>query len=103
MASFDLPDHLIETLSRVLNQLQQTLPELPQAPDFSAPAFKWQDRQLKPIYTPKTFRLDDLKGIEAQKKKIVQNTLQFLHGFPKTIFCSRAHEARENLQLCARF
>lgn len=82
MASFDLPDHLIETLSRVLNQLQQTLPELPQAPDFSAPAFKWQDRQLKPIYTPKTFRLDDLKGIEAQKKKIVQNTLQFLHGFP---------------------
>ncbi|WP_288387080.1 ATP-binding protein [uncultured Acinetobacter sp.] len=82
MASFDLPDHLIETLSRVLNQLQQTLPELPQAPDFSAPAFKWQDRQLKPIYTPKTFRLDDLKGIESQKKKIVQNTLQFLHGFP---------------------
>lgn len=69
MASFDLPDHLIETLSRVLNQLQQTLPQLPQAPDFSAPAFKWQDRQLKPIYTPKTFRLDDLKGIEAQKEK----------------------------------
>ena len=103
MASFDLPDHLIETLSRVLNQLQQTLPQLPQAPDFSAPAFKWQDRQLKPIYTPKTFRLDDLKGIEAQKKKSYKIPYSFCTAFQQTIFCSRAHEARENLQLCARF
>lgn len=82
MASLDLPDHLIHTLSQVLNQLHEVLPKIRQEPDFSAPAFKWQDKQLKPIFEPKKFDLDDLKGIETQKKKIIQNTLQFLQGLP---------------------
>lgn len=52
MASLDLPDHLIHTLSQVLNQLHEVLPKIRQEPDFSAPAFKWQDKQLKPIFDP---------------------------------------------------
>ncbi len=82
MATLDLPDHLIKSLSVVLEQLHQMLPEPKQETDFSAPAFRWQDKQLKPIYQPKAMHLDDLKGIERQVNKILQNTEQFLHGLP---------------------
>ena len=82
MAAFDLPDNIIQKLSTVLDQLQQVLPETKQDTDFSAPAFRWHDKQLKAIYQPKAMHLEDLKGIERQKVKILQNTEQFLHGLP---------------------
>ncbi|MDO7414300.1 ATP-binding protein [Acinetobacter baumannii] len=82
MATIDLPDNLVQTLSLVLNQLQQVLPEPKQETDFTAPAFRWEKQQLKAIYTPKNIYLDDLKGIKRQKEKIIQNTLQFLNGLP---------------------
>ncbi|ENR4568600.1 ATP-binding protein [Acinetobacter baumannii] len=82
MTTIDLPDNLVQTLSLVLNQLQQVLPEPKQETDFTAPAFRWENQQLKAIYTPKNIYLDDLKGIERQKEKIIQNTLQFLNGLP---------------------
>ncbi|WP_457970894.1 ATP-binding protein [Acinetobacter calcoaceticus] len=82
MATIDLPDNLVQTLSLVLNQLQQVLPEPKQETDFTAPAFRWENQQLKAIYTPKNIYLDDLKGIGRQKEKIIQNTLQFLNGLP---------------------
>ena len=82
MATINLPDHILEALSTVLQQLQQNLPELKQETDFSASAYKWQDKQLKAIQQPKKIYLDDLKGIEKQKQKVIQNTLQFLQGLP---------------------
>ncbi len=82
MATIDLPDHILQALSAVLQQLQQNLPALKQETDFSASAFKWQDKQLKVIQQPKKMYLDDLKGIERQKEKVIQNTLQFLKGLP---------------------
>lgn len=82
MATINLPDHILEALSAVLQQLQQNLPELKQETDFSASAYKWQDKQLKAIQQPKKIYLDDLKGIEKQKEKVIQNTLQFLQGLP---------------------
>ena len=82
MATLDLPEHLIQSLSMVLQQLQHALPELKQETDFSAPAFRWQNQQLKPIYQPKAIHLDDLRGIEKQKEKVIQNTRQFLKGLP---------------------
>ena len=82
MATIDLPDHILQALSTVLQQLQQNLPELKQETDFSASAYKWQDKQLKAIQQPKKMYLDDLKGIERQKEKLIQNTLQFLKGLP---------------------
>ncbi|QDK98114.1 ATP-binding protein [Acinetobacter tandoii] len=82
MATIDLPDTILQSLTQVLAQLQQTLPTLKQEPDFSAPAFKWQNKQLIPIFHPKKIELDDLKGIERQKAKVIQNTLQFLKGLP---------------------
>ena len=82
MATIDLPDHILDALSTVLHQLKQSLPELKQETDFSASAYKWQDKQLKAIIQPKKIHLDDLKGIEKQKAKVIQNTLQFLNGLP---------------------
>ena len=82
MTNIDLPDNILKSLSTVLLQLQQTLPEIRQIPDFSSSAYKWQDKQLKPIHQPKKMFLDDLKGIERQKEKVIQNTLQFLNEFP---------------------
>ena len=82
MATIELPDTILQSLSQVLAQLHQTLPSLKQEPDFSAPAFKWQNKQLIPIFHPKKIDLDDLKGIERQKAKVIQNTLQFLNGLP---------------------
>lgn len=82
MATIDLPDNLVQTLSLVLNQLQQVLPEPKQETDFTALAFRWENQQLKAIHTPKNIYLDDLKGIQRQKEKIIQNTLQFLNGLP---------------------
>lgn len=82
MATFDLPDNIIQKLSTVLDQLHQVLPETKQDTDFAAVAFRWHDKQLKAIYNPKAMHLDDLKGIERQKAKILQNTEQFLHGLP---------------------
>lgn len=77
-----IPDTFINTLSDVLKRLQQSLPELHKKTDFSAPAYYWKNKQLLPIYKPKAIYLDDLKGIEHQKEKIIQNTLQFIHGLP---------------------
>lgn len=82
MANLDLPDNILISLSHVLQQLQQSLPALKQETDFSAIAFKWQDRQLIAIQQPRKIDLDDLKGIEKQKEKVIQNTLQFLNGLP---------------------
>ncbi|HQV24765.1 MAG TPA: ATP-binding protein [Acinetobacter sp.] len=82
MASLDLPETILQSLASVLTQLQQTLPEPKQATDFSAIAFRWEHQQLIAITQPKQMYLDDLKGIERQKEKIIQNTQQFLHGLP---------------------
>ena len=82
MATINLPDHILEALSNVLQQLQQNLPELKQETDFSASAYKWQDKQLKAIHQPKPILLEDLKGIERQMQIVLQNTEQFLKGLP---------------------
>ena len=82
MPTLDLPENIIKTLATVLEQLHQVLPAPKQETDFSAFAFHWQDKQLKAIENPKAMLLEDLKGIERQKAKILQNTEQFLKGFP---------------------
>jgi uncharacterized protein len=82
MATIDLPDNFINLLSDVLQRVQQTLPEAQHQPDFSAYAYKWQNKQLKPIVQAKKMYLEDLKGIARQKEKVIQNTLQFLKGLP---------------------
>lgn len=82
MANFVLSDELMIQLSQVLQQFSKALPPLQQEIDFAAPAFKWENHQLIPIFTLKNIQLKDILGVEQQKQKIVQNTLQFLKGLP---------------------
>ena len=82
MALIDLPENILKLMTTVLQQVQQALPELRNSTDFSTAAYKWQNQQLKPIQQAKKLYLDDLKGIERQKEKVIQNTLQFLKGLP---------------------
>lgn len=82
MTNLVLPKDLIDSLSVILKQLQQTLPPLQKEIDYSAHAFKWKNNTLHPINEPKAFYLKNLVGIETQKTKIIQNTKQFLQGLP---------------------
>ena len=82
MTTLEISDQIVEKLSKLIDQLQISLPQIPKPTDFSALAFKWQNKQLVAIYNPKIFHLDDLKGIDRQKEKLLQNTEQFLKGFP---------------------
>jgi uncharacterized protein len=82
MSTIQLPENIITSLNTVLQQLQQTLPALKQEHDFSSIAYRWKNKQLVPVHQPKKMYLGDLKGINKQKEKIIQNTLQFLNGLP---------------------
>ena len=72
MAILDLPESILQSLSSVLTQLQQVLPAPRQPTDFLAIAFRWENQQLVAIQQPKKMYLEDLKGIERQKDKIIQ-------------------------------
>ena len=57
MATIDLPDNLVQTLSLVLNQLQQVLPEPKQETDFTALLLDGKTSSLKPFIHLKIFTL----------------------------------------------
>jgi predicted AAA+ superfamily ATPase len=78
----NLSESLLIRLDQLIEQAKHALPPLPKSPDFSAPAFIWQDRSLIPVFAKQPVSLDDLLGIERQKERITQNTKQFLAGFP---------------------
>jgi len=80
-------DKLDQFLSRaegLLARLETILPNaLPQAPDWqAAAAFRWdhQQRTLHPVPNFQRISLADLSGIDDQKQRIQQNTLQFVRG-----------------------
>ncbi len=56
-------------------------------PDFAGhTAFRWRRQErggsLQAVAHPHHIRLDDLCGIEAQKRRVDENTRQFLEGWP---------------------
>ncbi len=67
--------------------LQQSLPN-PIVLDPSVLAYRWQSNSAKnsgkliALKVDLRLTLDDLLGIDSQKAKLVQNTLQYLHGLP---------------------
>ncbi|WP_410211106.1 ATP-binding protein [Aquirhabdus sp.] len=78
----NLPESLIARLEQLVEQAHRVLPPLPTPPDFDAPAFIWQNKSLISVYSKQPVALSDLLGIERQKQRIIQNTQQFLAGFP---------------------
>ena len=75
-------------LEKLLARLDQLLPPPPPAPDWKASvALRWRKDPrgrswLQPVRHVHRIRLSDLRGIDAQIRKVEQNTRQFLDGRP---------------------
>jgi predicted AAA+ superfamily ATPase len=82
-----LDPELNAQLKRVLTSLEQLLPKpFPQIDWSSTTAANWHRHSfagyLEPLTTVESIALDDLLGIDEQKRVIEENTLQFLAGLP---------------------
>jgi len=79
---------LSKDLDKLLARLDHLLPPPPPAPDWKASiAFRWRKDPrgrswLQPVRHVHRIRLADLRGIDAQIRKVEQNTRQFLDGRP---------------------
>lgn len=75
---------LIARAEQVLTRLESALPEPPAPPDWRATAYRWRRRngagRLEAVHHPHRIRLDDLKNVDEQKQRLVQNTRQFVQG-----------------------
>jgi len=75
-------------LQKLLDKLDQLLPSPPPPPDWKASAaYRWRKDprtrgHLQPVRHVHRIRLADLRGIDAQIRKVEQNTRQFLQGRP---------------------
>ncbi len=82
-----LDPELVAQLKRVLDAVEQVLPKpLPQMDWREVHAANWRRRSgsgyLEPVPEIESMHLDDLLGIDEQKRVIEQNTRQFLAGYP---------------------
>ena len=78
---YALPEPLLTLLSQYLQQ--QVTPPIKIDPEQLA--YRWvggHSGHLEPLTVNLFLRLDDLHGIDSQKAKLIQNTRQFLKGYP---------------------
>ncbi len=78
---------LLSRLDELLTRVEQLLPAGWVATDWEqAIAFRWRRERssgrLQAISAPHRIRLDDLRGIAAQKAELERNTRQFVAGLP---------------------
>jgi len=83
----DLDPELTTQLRRVLSSLELLLPKPVARVDWNAShAANWRRHSfagyLEPIDTIESIHLDDLLGIDKQKRTVEENTRQFLAGYP---------------------
>ena len=68
----------------LMQRIDALLPPPPTPPDWRAPAYRWRRRQgrgfLEPVRHPHRIRLDDLQAVTEQKRRLEQNTRQFVAG-----------------------
>ena len=79
--SYALPAPLLDLLTQYLQQ--QVTPTIEIDPTHLA--YRWvggQTGHLEPLVVNLFLNLDDLHGIDTQKSKLIQNTRQFLKGYP---------------------
>ena len=79
--NYALPDHLLDLLGQYLQEQVTPTIEI----DPAQLAYRWvggQTGYLEPLAVNLFLNLDDLQGIDTQKSKLVQNTRQFLKGYP---------------------
>jgi predicted AAA+ superfamily ATPase len=78
---------LAERLDAVLARVERLLPAAPGEPDWKAGhAFRWRKNArggyLEAVRHPHAIRFGDLKDIEEQKRRLRDNTAQFVAGRP---------------------
>lgn len=77
-------DNLVAQAHDLLERLEKLLPSIsPDEPCWNdAQAFRWnhQLRSLQPVVNFQRIALADLLGIDSQKQRVRQNTLQFVRG-----------------------
>lgn len=71
----------------VLERIEAILPPVAESPNWAASiAYRWRKRNmrgyLQSVAYPHRIRLDDLRGIDQQKRLVEQNTRQFVQGLP---------------------
>lgn len=79
--SYTLPEPLLDLLTQYLQQQVTPTIEI----DPAQLAYRWvggHTGHLEPLSVNLFLSLDDLHGIDTQKTKLVQNTRQFLKGYP---------------------
>jgi predicted AAA+ superfamily ATPase len=84
----DLSD-VLARFDGLLQRIEALLPSPPPPNDWKALAFRWRRSSglaargwLDPVRHVHRIRLSDLKGIDAQIRKVEQNTRQFVAGKP---------------------
>jgi uncharacterized protein len=87
MAKPDSLEQLIERGDKLLQRLEALLPGNIDEPDWAAAtAFRYRKRaqraELAPVLRVGNLALHDLKDIDVQKQRLVQNTEQFVKGKP---------------------
>lgn len=78
---YTLPEPLLDLLTQYLQQ--KVTPTVEIDPDQLA--YRWvggSTGHLEPLAVNLFLSLDDLHGIDTQKSKLIQNTRQFLKGYP---------------------
>jgi predicted AAA+ superfamily ATPase len=85
--AMDFDPDLTAQLKRVLTSLEQLLPKPVERMNWTTShAANWRRHSfagfLEPINTIEGIHLDDLLGIDQQKKAVEDNTRQFLAGYP---------------------
>ena len=81
------PEHFFNRAEKLLDKLEGLLPGASAPLDWDAAiAFRWRKRGnlgfIAAVSHPHKISLKDLQGIDAQKKRIDQNTRQFVAGHP---------------------
>lgn len=79
-------DKFYQRTDKLLDHLEKLLPLAQPEPDWqTAIAFRWrrqgQRGYIQPVTQPHRITLDALCGIDEQKRRIDQNTQQFVQGF----------------------
>ena len=87
MPSLTFDKEMFEQIKRVLDAVEQILPKPVPEIDWSVThAANWRRRAgsgyLDPVPEIEQMQLDDLLGIDEQKRVVEQNTRQFIAGFP---------------------
>ncbi len=83
----DSLDRFLGRVDKLLDRLETLLPAGTQPVDWSAgTAFRWRKRAgrgyLDPVRHPHAIAFSDLKDIDEQKKRLRENTAQFVAGKP---------------------